>query len=78
MYEFAQRITTLRKARAMTQEQLAQELGFSRTPVREALVRLMDEFLVAEADGNKFRVSEISWKWTARLFVISELRPMVQ
>ena len=29
MYEFAQRITTLRKARAMTQEQLAQELGIT-------------------------------------------------
>ena len=29
MYEFAQRITALRKARAMTQEQLAQELGIT-------------------------------------------------
>ena len=29
MYEFSQRITALRKARAMTQEQLAQELGIT-------------------------------------------------
>lgn len=58
----------LRPGQLLMVQQLAQELGFSRTPVREALVRLMDEFLVAEADGNKFRVSEISWKWIQDIY----------
>ncbi len=58
----------LRPGQLLMVQQLAQELGFSRTPVREALVRLMDEFLVVEADGNKFRVSEISWKWIQDIY----------
>ena len=58
----------LRPGQLLMVQQLAQELGFSRTPVREALVRLMDEFLVVEADGNKFRVAEISWKWIQDIY----------
>lgn len=58
----------LRPGQLLMVQQLAQELGFSRTPTREALVRLVDEFLVTEADGNKFRVSEISWKWIQDIY----------
>lgn len=58
----------LRPGQLLMVQQLAQELGFSRTPVREALVRLMDEFLIVEADGNKFRVAEISWKWIQDIY----------
>lgn len=53
----------LKPGQILMVQQLAVELGFSRTPVREALIRLMDELFVTEADGNKFKVSEISWKW---------------
>lgn len=53
----------LKPGQILMVQQLAIELGFSRTPVREALIRLKDELFVTEADGNKFKVSEISWKW---------------
>lgn len=52
----------LRPGQLLMVQQLATELGMSRTPVREALIRLKEENMVDEADGNKFRVSEISWK----------------
>lgn len=43
-------------------QQLSKEYGISRTPVREALVRLKEEGLVTAADGRKFQVSYITWK----------------
>lgn len=53
----------LRPGQILMVQQLATELGFSRTPVREALIRLKEELFVTEAEGNKFKVSDISWKW---------------
>lgn len=53
----------LRPGQILMVQQLAIELGFSRTPVREALIRLKEELFVTEAEGNKFKVSDISWKW---------------
>ncbi len=49
-------------------QQLSKDNGISRTPVREALIRLKDEGLVAETTGNKFRVSEITWKFIEDLY----------
>lgn len=43
-------------------QQLSKEYGISRTPVREALIRLKEEGLVNEAEGRKFQVSYITWK----------------
>ena len=43
-------------------QQLSKDFGISRTPVREAVVRLRDDGLVEESDGRKFRVSEITWR----------------
>lgn len=43
-------------------QQLSRDLGISRTPVREAIIRLRDDGLVNETDGRKFRVSDITWK----------------
>lgn len=47
---------------------LSQQYDISRTPVREALVRLRDEGLVEETKGNKFRVSEITWKFILDIY----------
>ena len=49
-------------------QQLSKDNGISRTPVREALIRLKDEGLVVETTGNKFRVSEITWKFIEDLY----------
>jgi len=54
-------------------QSLAKELGISRTPVREALVRLQQEGFVEEADGKKFRVSEITLNSVLELHAIREL-----
>ena len=43
-------------------QRISEENGISRTPVREALVRLREENLLEDAGGHKFRVSEITWK----------------
>jgi DNA-binding GntR family transcriptional regulator len=54
-------------------QSLAKELGISRTPVREALVRLQQEGFVEEAEGKKFKVSEITLKSVLELHEIREL-----
>ena len=51
----------------MVQEQ-ANLFGISRTPVREAMVRLREEDMLVEATGGKFRVSQITWSFIRDLF----------
>ncbi|MCC8190449.1 MAG: GntR family transcriptional regulator [Planctomycetes bacterium] len=41
---------------------LTQRLGASRTPVREAIIRLKEENLVEDAPGRKFRVTPLTQK----------------
>lgn len=49
-------------------QEMAKELGMSRTPVREAMVRLREEGFLVEATGRKFRVSSITWKYITDLY----------
>jgi DNA-binding GntR family transcriptional regulator len=61
----------LRPGELLVAQNLGTELGISRTPVREALVRLAQEGLVEPASGRKFRVSEITLQ---RILEIYEIR----
>lgn len=45
---------------ALNEKQLAEEFGVSRTPIREALIRLECESLVASSQGRGFYVKEAS------------------
>ena len=51
---------------------IADDIGISRTPVREALVCLRDEGLLEDADGHKFRVTQITWKLIRDLYAARE------
>lgn len=54
-------------------QHLSEELGISRTPVREALVRLMEIDFVEKINGGKFRVKEITWKMVVDLYKMRSL-----
>ena len=49
-------------------QQLSRALGVSRTPVREAMVRLVEDGLVEPAQGRKFRVAPITPQSLADLY----------
>lgn len=53
-------------------QNLAKSLGISRTPVREALVRLTHEGLVEHANGRKFRITEITLESILEMYEIRE------
>jgi len=74
-YQLKRRIIDLRfrPGEILMVQSLAKELGISRTPVREALVRLQQEGFVEEAEGKKFKVSEITLKSILELHEIREL-----
>ena len=65
----------LRPGEILLVQPLAKELGMSRTPVREALIRLEREGFVKEADGKKFRVSELTIK---SILEIHEARELIE
>lgn len=62
----------LRPGEVLTVQTLAKDMSMSRTPVREALVRLSQEGLVEPCDGRKFRVVEISLKQILDIYDIRE------
>jgi len=62
----------LRPGELLMVQQLATKLEISRTPVREALIALMREGLVEEADGRKFKVSEVTITSINEIFSIRE------
>ncbi|MEG0751297.1 MAG: GntR family transcriptional regulator [Oscillospiraceae bacterium] len=51
-------------------QQLSKELEISRTPVREAMVRLKEDGFVQEASGRKFRVTEVTWEFISNLYKV--------
>lgn len=65
----------LRPGEIIMVQTLAKELGISRTPVREAVVRLEKEGFVEAAEGKKFRVSTLSLK---DVLEIHELRKLME
>ncbi len=54
-------------------QDVAKELDISRTPVREAMVRLRSEGLLADSTGRKFRVSNISWEFISDLYAARKM-----
>jgi DNA-binding GntR family transcriptional regulator len=65
----------LRPGEVIMVQPLAQELGLSRTPVREALVRLHEDGLLENANGNKFKVSEID---LSKIIEIYDMREVLE
>jgi DNA-binding GntR family transcriptional regulator len=65
----------LRPGELLMVQSLAKEMGISRTPVREALIRLERDGFVTEADGKKFRVSELN---LTDIIEISEIRELIE
>ena len=65
----------LRPGELLMVQPLSKELGFSRTPVREALIRLERDGFVEEAEGKKFRVSELT---LTDIMEIHEIREMIE
>lgn len=61
---------TLAPGEPIRDEALAQTLGMSRTPVREALRRLEEEGFVATTASRRFYVSEVSLRQARELYPI--------
>src|ERR1700674_4007381 len=59
----------------ITERMLAQRLGVSPTPVREALTRLEHEHLIERGDGNAIRVAQPS---LGRLHELSWIEPALR
>jgi GntR family transcriptional regulator, rspAB operon transcriptional repressor len=62
----------LRPGEIIMVQSVAQAMGISRTPVREALVRLTVEGLVEHAEGRKFRVTEVTQEAIREIYDIRQ------
>lgn len=67
----------LRPGEIILAQSLANDLGISRTPVREALVRLTQEGLVEHAEGRKFRITEITLESIKEIYEVREALEVV-
>jgi DNA-binding GntR family transcriptional regulator len=65
----------LRPGEILMVQSLAKELGTSRTPVREAVVRLEREGFVEAVEGKKFKVSVLTMK---KVLEIHEIRKLME
>lgn len=65
----------LRPGELLMIQALSKELGISRTPVREAVVRLEREGFIETAEGKKFKVSPLTMKGVLE---IHEIRIMME
>jgi DNA-binding GntR family transcriptional regulator len=65
----------LRPGELLMVQPLAKDMGLSRTPVREALIRLERDGFVEEAEGKKFKVSELS---LTDIIEIHEIRELIE
>lgn len=65
----------LRPGELLMVQPLSKEMGISRTPVREALIRLETDGFIEEADGKKFRVAELT---LTDIIEIHEIREMIE
>lgn len=63
----------LRPGEILLVHTLATAIGLSRTPVREALIRLKEEGLVEETQARKFRVTQITLTSIMELYEIREI-----
>jgi DNA-binding GntR family transcriptional regulator len=63
----------LRPGELLLVQPLSKDLGMSRTPVREALIRLEREGFINEAEGKKFRVTEVTVKSILEIHEVREL-----
>lgn len=53
-------------------QQVANELGISRTPVREALVKLSEQGLLGQTDSRKFQVAPITTETIHEIYSLRE------
>jgi GntR family transcriptional regulator, rspAB operon transcriptional repressor len=65
----------LRPGEVLMAKRLAEQLGASRTPVREALVRLAHEELIEPSEGRKFKVAELN---LVRIMEIYDIRAALE
>ena len=64
----------LRPGEKLLDKELAESMGVSRTPVREAMRRLEDKGLVESAANRWTRVSEVSIHESEKIYPIISLR----
>jgi DNA-binding GntR family transcriptional regulator len=67
----------IRPGTVLVQEQLAEQLGISRTPVRDALDRLASEGLVVRSPGGRIRVAPFSGEELREKYAVRQTLEML-